>query len=122
MGYGFKVIVEGDYAGFNRPELKTERVTYDVPTVGALEGMLKCVYWKPAFTSYIKKHFPLYNIPKSSNAVSNKVTPDAIRHMLLTVYWKPAFNKLFQKPTYTLKDVARKSEKELIIKWLTILK
>ena len=80
MANDFKVIVEGDYAGFNRPELKTERVTYDVPTVGALEGLLK------------------------------------------SVYWKPAFNKLFQKPTYTLKDVARKSEKELIIKWLTILK
>ena len=41
MGYGFKIIVEGDYACFTRPELKVERVSYDVPTPGALEGMLK---------------------------------------------------------------------------------
>ena len=48
MSYGFKVLVEGDYACFTRPELKVERVSYDVPTPGALEGMLKSVYWKPA--------------------------------------------------------------------------
>lgn len=41
MSYGFKVLVEGDYACFTRPELKVERVSYDVPTPGALEGMLK---------------------------------------------------------------------------------
>ena len=40
MSYGFKVLVEGDYACFTRPELKVERVSYDVPTPGALEGML----------------------------------------------------------------------------------
>ena len=35
MGFGFKIIVEGDYACFTRPELKVERVSYDVPTPGA---------------------------------------------------------------------------------------
>ena len=48
MGYGFKIVVEGDYACFTRPELKVERVSYDVPSPGALEGMLKSYYWKPA--------------------------------------------------------------------------
>ena len=33
-------MVEGDYACFTRPEMKVERVSYDVPTPGALEGML----------------------------------------------------------------------------------
>ena len=55
MGYGFKIIVEGDYACFTRPELKVERVSYDVPTPGALEGMLKSVYWKPAIRYVIDK-------------------------------------------------------------------
>ena len=32
MGYGVKVEVWGDYALFSRPELKTERVSYDVIT------------------------------------------------------------------------------------------
>mgnify|MGYP002578106855 CR=1 FL=1 len=48
MSYGFKTIVTGDYACFSRPEMKVERVSYDVPTPSALEGLIKSVYWKPA--------------------------------------------------------------------------
>lgn len=48
MAYGFQILAEGDYACFTRPEMKVERVSYDVPTPGALEGMLKSIYWKPA--------------------------------------------------------------------------
>ena len=48
MGYGFKIIAEGPCACFTRPDMQTERISYDVPTPGALEGMLKSVYWKPA--------------------------------------------------------------------------
>ena len=36
MSYGFKIMVKGDYAAFNRPEMKVERVSYDVK-VGVLE-------------------------------------------------------------------------------------
>ena len=43
MSFGFKIMAEGDYACFTRPELKVERVSYDVPTPGALEGMLKSI-------------------------------------------------------------------------------
>ena len=39
MSYGFKTIVTGDYACFSRPEMKVERVSYDVPTPSALEGL-----------------------------------------------------------------------------------
>lgn len=55
MSYGFKIMVEGDYACFSRPELKVERVSYDVPTPGALEGLIKCIYWKPAIRIVIDK-------------------------------------------------------------------
>ena len=55
VAYGFKMVVEGDYACFTRPELKVERVSYDVPTPGALEGMLKSYYWKPAIRYVIDK-------------------------------------------------------------------
>ena len=53
--YGFKVLIDGDYACFTRPEMKVERVSYDVPTPGALEGLLKSVYWKPAIRYVIDK-------------------------------------------------------------------
>lgn len=55
MSYGFKIIAEGDYACFTRPEFKVERVSYDVPVPGALEGLLKSVYWKPSIRYVIDK-------------------------------------------------------------------
>ncbi|MDO5297071.1 MAG: type I-C CRISPR-associated protein Cas5c [bacterium] len=39
--------VWGDYACFTRPELKTERVSYDVITPSAARGILDSVYWHP---------------------------------------------------------------------------
>jgi CRISPR-associated protein Cas5d len=48
LTYGFKVEVLGDYACFSRPELKVERVSYDVITPSAARGILEAVFWKPA--------------------------------------------------------------------------
>jgi CRISPR-associated protein Cas5d len=48
MGYGVKLKVWGDYASFNRPEMKVERVSYDVITPSAARGVLEAIYWKPA--------------------------------------------------------------------------
>lgn len=48
MSYGFKVEITGAYALFTRPELKTERVSFDVITPSAARGILEAVMWKPA--------------------------------------------------------------------------
>lgn len=40
--------VWGDNACFTRPEMKVERVSYDVMTPSAARGMLEAVLWKPA--------------------------------------------------------------------------
>lgn len=37
----------GDYACFTRPEMKVERVSYDVMTPSAARGVLEAVLWKP---------------------------------------------------------------------------
>ena len=39
--------VWGDYAAFNRPEMKTERVTYDVMTPSAARGILDAILYHP---------------------------------------------------------------------------
>lgn len=39
--------VWGDYACFSRPEMKTERVSYDVMTPSAARGLLDAIYWHP---------------------------------------------------------------------------
>ena len=39
--------VWGDYALFTRPEIKVERVSYDVMTPSAARGLMEAVYWHP---------------------------------------------------------------------------
>ncbi len=48
MAYGVSCKVWGDYACFTRPEMKAERVSYDVMTPSAARGILTAIYWKPA--------------------------------------------------------------------------
>jgi CRISPR-associated protein Cas5d len=47
MNYGITLKVSGDYALFSRPEMKVERVSYDVITPSAARGVLEAIYWKP---------------------------------------------------------------------------
>ena len=40
--------VWGQHACFTRPEMKVERVSYDVMTPSAARGILEAIHWKPA--------------------------------------------------------------------------
>ena len=55
MSYGIKLKVWGDYACFTRPEMKVERVSYDVMTPSAARGILEAIYWKPAIRWVINR-------------------------------------------------------------------
>lgn len=55
MGYGIRVEVWGDYALFTRPEMKVERVSYDIITPSAARGLIEAIYWKPAIRWVIDK-------------------------------------------------------------------
>ena len=72
MSYGFKIMIEGDYALFCRPEMKVERVSYDVPTVSALEGLIKSVYWKPAIR-YVIDEIVVFNPIRFINIRRNEL-------------------------------------------------
>ena len=48
MIHGARVHIWGDYACFTRPEMKVERVSYDVMTPSAARGILEAIHWKPA--------------------------------------------------------------------------
>lgn len=47
--------VWGDYACFTRPEMKAERVSYDVMTPSAARGLLEAVYWHPGLRYIIDR-------------------------------------------------------------------
>nr|3KG4_A Chain A, Uncharacterized protein [[Mannheimia] succiniciproducens MBEL55E] len=49
----------GDYACFTRPEMKVERVSYDVITPSAARGILSAIHWKPAINWVIDKIYVL---------------------------------------------------------------
>lgn len=85
MSYGFKIMVEGDYACFTRPELKVERVSYDVPVPGALEGLLKSIYWRPAIRYVIDKIIVFNKIEFANirrNEVKDKVLFSAVKSQM----------------------------------------
>lgn len=44
----FCLKVTGDFACFTRPEMKVERVSYDVPTPSAVRAIFESILWKPA--------------------------------------------------------------------------
>jgi len=48
LAYGIKLLVWGERACFTRPEMKVERVSYDVITPSAARGILEAIHWKPA--------------------------------------------------------------------------
>ena len=58
MGYGIRVEAWGPYALFSRPEMKAERVSYDVITPSAARGLIEAVYWKPAILSFPEAVLP----------------------------------------------------------------
>ncbi len=52
---GFCLEVSGDYACFTRPEMKVERVSYDVITPSAARAVFDAILWKPAIYWQMKK-------------------------------------------------------------------
>ncbi len=85
MGYGFKIMVSGQYACFTRPEMKTERVSYDVPTPGAMEGLIKSVYWKPALRIVVDKivvFSPIKFVNVRRNEVKEKVSLSGVKKQM----------------------------------------
>lgn len=44
---GIILRISSEYALFSRPEMKVERVSYDVMTPSAARGALEAIYWKP---------------------------------------------------------------------------
>lgn len=76
MGYGVTVQIEGEYALFSRPELKTERFSYNVITPSAARGIIQAIYWKPQI-SYRMKRIHVYNESEFTNIRRNEVETKA---------------------------------------------
>ena len=74
--------VWGAYALFSRPELKVERVSYDVPTPSAARGIVESVYYHPGLRWYIDRiHVlnPIRFVSIRRNEVTDKISSHNVR-------------------------------------------
>lgn len=74
--------VWGPYALFSRPELKVEKVSYDVPTPSAARGMVEAVYFHPGLRWRIDRIHVLNPISFTSirrNEVLSKISARNVR-------------------------------------------
>ena len=87
MSYGVRLLVSGDHACFTRPEMKVERVSYDLMTPSAARGILEAIHWKPAISWVVEKIHVLKPIRFQSirrNEVAHKVPVGAVRKAMKT--------------------------------------
>ncbi len=69
--------VWGPLASFNRPEMKTERVSYDVPTPSAARGMIESVYFHPGLRWQVDRIWvlnPIQFVNVRRNEVKSKIS------------------------------------------------
>ncbi len=82
MPYGIKLHVWGEYACFTRPEMKVERVSYDVMTPSAARGVLEAIHWKPAIRWVINRIHVLKPIRFETlrrNELGHKIPAGSVR-------------------------------------------
>lgn len=96
----FRLRVRGPLACFTRPELKVERVSYEVMTRSAARGILQAVCWKPAIEWNIHSVTvlaPIQWLAVRRNEVQSKATSPA-RPLLIE-------DERTQRNTVCLRDV-----------------
>ncbi len=103
--------VWGDYALFTRPEMKTERVSYDVMTPSAARGLLESIFWHPGMQYQIQRIHVCAPI-KFSNLRRNEVMTRANLRNAKTVMeqgkgelYIASFQCIQQRAAMLLRDV-----------------
>ena len=77
-----RIEVWGNYACFSRPEMKTERVSYDVMTPSAARGLVEAIYWHPGLRWVIDRIYVMQPIRFTGirrNEVKSKISADNVR-------------------------------------------
>lgn len=84
MPINFCLEVSGDFACFTRPEMKVERVSYDIITPSAARAIFEAILWKPAMrwqVTRIEVLNPIKWITVRRNEVGKKFTVPTVKQM-----------------------------------------
>jgi CRISPR-associated protein Cas5d len=104
-----EVCVWGKFACFTRPEMKVERVSYEVMTPSAARGVLESIFWKPEFYWQIREIRVLKPIRYFSilrNEVNNRANYASAQRRLKGEDGYYADEDRSQRHTLCLRDVA----------------
>jgi CRISPR-associated protein Cas5d len=110
MSYGVQLECWGKYALFSRPELKTERVSYDVITPSAARGIIESIFWHPGLKVYVDRIHVLNKICHNNirrNEVKEKIPAKKIEQMIKdgTVPMISTSDDIQQRAALILRDV-----------------
>lgn len=110
LSYGIQVETWGDYALFSRPELKSERMSYEVMTPSAARGLLESIYWHPGLKVIIDRIYVLNKIQFTNirrNEVKSKASLSQVKSMMNggAVPMIVTSNDIMQRASTILRDV-----------------
>ena len=122
MAYGVKLHVWGEYACFTRPEMKVERVSYDVMTPSAARGILEAIHWKPTFRWVVDRIHVLRPIRFENlrrNELGHKMSASNVRKAMNAGTTKGLAKRVesdrIQRATALLRDVGYVIEAHFIL-------
>ncbi len=114
--------VQGDLACFTRPEMKVERVSYDVITPSAARAIFDAIFWKPAIRWHIRRIEVLHPIRWTNlrrNEVASVVSVRNVQqamtagHGVLAQY---VDEDRQQRAALLLRDVAYRLHADLLVR------
>ena len=117
----FCLEVSGPFACFTRPEMKVERVSYDVMTPSAARAVFEAILWKPAIRWRVRRIEvlkPIRWINLRRNEVSAVVSTRNVQQAMTTgsgtlgLYIE---DERQQRSGYFLRDVAYRIHAELLL-------
>lgn len=106
-----KLEVWGDYACFTRPEMKAERVSYDVMTPSAARGILEAIFWHPGMRYVIDRIYVLSPIAFTNirrNEVKSKISASVVKKQITggsKELYLNASEEIMQRAAMVLRDV-----------------
>ena len=106
-----KVEVWGDFACFSRPEMKVERISYDVITPSAARGLLEAIYWHPGMKWCIENIYvlsPIFVTNVRRNEVKSKILASNVKGVMTggkNELYLSTSNDIQQRSSLVLKNV-----------------
>lgn len=111
--------VWGDFACFTRPEMKVERVSYDVMTPSAARGILEAIFWKPEMYWVVREIHVLKPIRYFSilrNEVNSRATVSTAQRWIQKGGNYFADEDRAQRHTLALRDVQYVIKADIVVK------